>query len=422
MIAVASGLGPAARFARRVACGIDVILEVFVVFVAAKLAAELFVRLTLPAIAGELLVGVVLGPHALGVVRITSSARTLADLGIVVLLFAVGLETPLTGLVAVGRAALLTSLAGIAAAVATGALVVLAFGHGFAEGLFVGTALAASSVGVAARVFQDLGLVATRPAQIVIGAAVVDDVVTLALFPLVQGLGPHRASGGNVVVGLIGAVAFVVLVAVLGSWFARRHATLLERPRAGRGPFVVALAFCLGLAALAERVGLAALVGAFLAGMVLAETTEHYDLDRRMQPLVDFLVPFFFVVAGASMRPALIARGGVGFAVALAFVTVAAKLLGCGLGALGRPWRERLEVGAGMVPRNEVTLVVATAGLAAGALDPAVFSVVVGAVIVTTLLAPALLRVAIPGASRIARRRAGGPPEAAGPAPGREDP
>jgi Kef-type K+ transport system membrane component KefB len=393
----------------------DVILQVFVIFVAAKAAAEIFVRLDFPAIAGELLVGVLLGPNVADVVHVNEATVTLSELGIVILLFTVGLETPLSDLLSVGRAALLTSLAGIAAASVTAALTVTAFGYPLRQAALVGTALAASSVGVAARVFQDLRMTATPPARIVLGAAVVDDVAVLALFPLVQGFGQHGASVGGALVGVAGAIGFIVLVATLGSRLSRRHAGLLDRPRVRRGPFVLALALCLGLAALAEQVGLAALVGAFLAGMVLAESRDRYELDRRMTPLFDFLVPFFFVVTGAQMDVGRVVSASLALAATLSAVTVAAKWLGCSAAAVGLPARDRAQVGAGMIPRNEVTLVVATAAVASGALPSELFSVAVAAVIVSTVLGPPLLRVAIPGSRRAAAERPDlGPPEAPG--------
>jgi Kef-type K+ transport system membrane component KefB len=397
---------------------VDVILQVFVIFVAAKAAAEVFVRLDLPAIAGELLVGVILGPHVADVIRINESTRTLSDLGIVILLFTVGLETPLSGLLTVGKAALLTSAVGIFTAGITGALVVAAFGHGGREAALVGTALAASSVGVAARVFQDLGLSATAPARVVLGAAVVDDVIALALFPLVLGFGGHGSSVGEALIGVTGAVGFIVFVGVVGSRLSRRHAGLLDRPRVRRSPFVVSLAICLGLAAVAEQVGLAALVGAFLAGMVLAETGDRYELDRRMLPLFDFLVPFFFVLTGARMEPGRLVSGGLGMASILCGVTVLAKWAGCGVGAAGLDRRQRALVGAGMIPRNEVTLVVASAALADGAVSADLFSVLVGVVLVSTLLGPTLMRVSLPSTRRHRRERKDeGPPEAAGSQP-----
>jgi Kef-type K+ transport system membrane component KefB len=383
----------------------DVILQVFVIFVAAKVAAELFVRLHLPPIAGELLMGILLGPHVTGVIDLSEGTNALSALGIVVLLFTVGLETPLSDLLVVGRAALFTSLSGIAAALAIGMLVVWTFGYPIGVAAFAGTALAASSVGVAARVFQDLGAVRSAPARVVLGAAVMDDVVVLALFPLIQDLGRGGADAAEVVVGIAGAVTFVALVALVGTGLFRRYARLLELPRVRRSPFVTALALCLGLAAVAEQVGLAALVGAFLAGMILAETRERYELDRSMQPLFDFLVPFFFVVTGAAMDPSRLGSGNMGFVVVLVLTTLAAKSLGAGAGAIGHSLRVRLQVGIGMLPRTEVTLVVATAGLASGVIDADIFSVLVAATVVSTLLSGPLLKWAMGPGTRRRRER-----------------
>jgi Kef-type K+ transport system membrane component KefB len=393
---------------------VDTILQVFVIFVAAKAAAEIFVRLRLPAVAGELLVGILLGPHVADVIKVNQASSALSELGVVVLLFTVGLETPLPDLIQVGRAALITSMSGIVAAGATGTLVVSAFGYSFRTALLAGTALAASSVGVAARVFQDLGAASSRPARVVLGATVVDDVVVLALFPLVQGFGMHGSSVGGALVGVAGAVVFVVLVATLGSRLAGRHSGLLDRPRVRRSPFVLAVALCLGLAALAEQVGLAALVGAFLAGMVLAGTRDRYELDRRMLPLFDFLVPFFFVITAARMDPEAVLSGGLLLGVVLAAVTVVAKM-GAGAGAaVGLDARERLQVGCGMIPRNEVTLVVASAGAASGSFEPRVFSILVGAALVSTLAAGPILRATIPHVPGPRPERDEGPPEASG--------
>jgi Kef-type K+ transport system membrane component KefB len=393
----------------------DVILQVFLIFVAAKAAAELFVRLGLPPIAGELLVGIVLGPRVAGVIDLTEGTNALSELGIVILLFTVGLETPLSDLLVVGRAALLTSLGGIAAAVSAGLLVVWAFGYDLAPAAFAATALAASSVGVAARVFQDLGLVRTAPARIVLGAAVVDDVVVLALFPLVQGFGRGGSDVVEIVVGIAGAVSFIAFVALVGTGLSRRYAHLMELPRVRRSPFVMALVLCLGLAAVAEQVGLAALVGAFLGGMILAESRERFELDRQMQPLFDLLVPFFFVVTGAGMDPARLGSGNVGLVVAVVLATLVAKFLGASAGAIGLQARERLQVGAGMLPRTEVTLVVATAGLASGVIDADIFAVLVAAVVISTLLSGPVLRWTIPAGGR-GPSRADAPREEEGPA------
>jgi Kef-type K+ transport system membrane component KefB len=403
----------------------DVILQVFLIFVAAKAAAEVFERLRLPPIAGELLIGIALGPHVTGVIDLTEATNALSELGIVILLFTVGLETPLSDLLGVGRAALMTSLGGIVAAFGAGLLVAWSFGYHLGPAAFAATALAASSVGVAARVFKDLRMVRTVPARIVLGAAVVDDVVVLALFPLAQGLGQGGADVPGIVVGAAGAIVFIVFVTLVGTGVVRRVGHLMEWPVVRRSPFVLALALCLGLAALAEQVGLAALVGAFLAGMILAQTRDRYELDRRMQPLFDFLVPFFFVVTGAGMDPSRLLSGNVPFAVVLVLTTLLAKVLGAGVGATGLTRQERLQVGAGMVPRTEVTLVIATAGVASGIIDADIFAVLVAAVVVSTLLSGPVLKWAIgvavrrpPGAGRHQGGASGeeeGPAEAAAP-------
>jgi len=393
----------------------NVILQVFVIFAAAKAAGEVFVRLRQPAIVGELLVGVMLGPHLLGWVEVNGATNALSQVGIVVLLFTAGLETKVSDLVSVGRTAAVASVAGILAAGGTGFGVVAAFGYSTRAALLAGVGLAASSVGIAARAFGDLGCMTIRPARVVLGAAVVDDIVVLALLPLAQGLSSGRSVLG-LLVGVAGAIGFVVLVSAIGPRLARRHSGVLARPRIGRGPFVLSLGLCLGLAALAEQVGLAALVGAFLAGMVLAETPDHDELERRMEPLFDFLVPFFFVVSAAHVDPGDLADAGAPFLVALVAVTLAAKLGGCGLGALGLSLRERLTVGVGMLPRAEVTLAVAGAGLAAHELPAPVFSALLAAVLVSTLLAPPLLKVTVPEREqRLRRRPPDVPPEAGGP-------
>ncbi|MFN2545163.1 MAG: cation:proton antiporter [Actinomycetota bacterium] len=388
----------------------------FVIFAAAKTAGEICVRVGFPAIVGELLVGVALGPHAIGWVEVDQATTVLAELGIVVLLFVAGLETRLSELLSVGRSSALSSVGGMALTAGAGVGVVLAFGYPGRAAAVAGVALAASSVGIAARAFSDLDELTSTPAKVVFGAAVIDDVVVLAALPLA--LGVSGAGPGGVITGVVGAVAFVVLVAAIGTPLFRRYAAVLDRPRLRRSPFVLALGLCLGLAALAEQVGLAALVGAFLAGMVLAETRGQFDLERRMEPLFDFLVPFFFVVSGARMDPGALADAGAGFVAALVVTTVAAKLLGCSLGAIGHAARERLTVGAGMVPRGEVTLAVATAGLAAGRLPGPVFAALVAAVLVSTVAGPPLLQASLPHRRPFARRRRPGPPEASGRGPG----
>jgi Kef-type K+ transport system membrane component KefB len=391
----------------------DVILEVFLIFAGAKAAGELFVRLRLPALAGELMVGILLGPHVLGWVHVDRASTALADVGIVVLLFTAGLESPIGDLLAVGRSALLASAGGVLVTVVAvfATLVLLGVDTGLAAPAAL--ALAASSVGIAARAFGDLGALGSVPARVVLGAAVVDDVLVLAALPLVQRVGTG-SSTAEVTAGVIGAVAFVVAVAGVGPRLARRlGTTILDVPRIRRSPFVLALVLCLGLAALAERVGLAALIGAFLAGMVLAETEHSEGLQRQMEPLFDFLVPFFFVVSAARVDPGALGDAGPGFLAAVLAAALLAKPAGCAAAAAGLSRRRRLVVGAGMLPRGEVTLAVAASLIAPGAAESQLYAALVAAVLVSTLLAAPLLQVAVPPEDRgPAARRPEIPPEA----------
>src|SRR5207248_11436716 len=202
----------------------DLILQVFVIFAAAKAAGEICVRVGLPALVGELLVGVALGPHVLDWIKVNQATTVLSELGIVILLFVAGLETKLSDLLSVGLASAAASAGGMAVAGGAGFVVVRAFGYSTRAGVAVGVALAASSVGVAARAFADLGEVRSRPARVVFGAAVIDDVVVLAALPLALGTGGR----GSVVTGAAGAIAFVVLAAAIGTPFFRRYAGLLD--------------------------------------------------------------------------------------------------------------------------------------------------------------------------------------------------
>ncbi len=393
-----------------------VILQVFLVFAAAKLAGELFAHLRLPALAGELLAGALLGPAVLGWIHPGGALDVLAQLGIVFLLFQVGLEIRPRDLGVVFWPALLASLGGMALTV----LGVFAF-LGFLQlgdlpalaNVVVALALAASSAGVAVRVFADLGIVGSRAAKIVLGAAVIDDLVVLAVVPAI--LGAEEPGGlPPWLIPLLG-VGFVAAVAAAGPWLVRRYAAATRRARTRRAPFIFSLVLCLGLAALAEQAGLAALVGAFLAGMALSQAPDRADLERRMEPLFDLFVPFFFVLAGTMFDPASLAGDpeGLIFVGLLLVIVVGAKVLGCGLGAGRLPLRERFVVGAGMVPRGEVTLATVAAAVAAGVLDATAFSWVVAIVFLTTLKAPFLVRLALPGRQRFGPAL-DGPPEAPG--------
>ncbi|CAN5591662.1 cation:proton antiporter [soil metagenome] len=388
---------------------LPILVQLFLLFAAAKLAGEVFERLGQPAVIGELLVGMVLGAGVLGVVDVAEEPflREFAELCVVILLFRVGLETRLSDIRAVGRTAALVAVVGVVIPFGLGYGYYVAIGRESITALFLGAALVATSVGVTARVLADLRLLGERESRIILGAAVIDDILGLIVLSIVAGGG---GEGGIdlVQVGVTVALstAFLVVFGLFGTRAVARGGHLFERPRLPNAPFALAALTCLGVAALAQVIGLAAIVGAFLAGMVMAETPDHYELEEKFEPLGEFLVPFFFVITGATVDPTQFFGGGT-LVVVLVVVALAAvgKLVGCGLAAAGLGWRSAVIVGVGMVPRGEVGIIVANAGEKAGAVDAETFAVIVAMSILTTLIVPPVLKVLF--ADRLAGRRAG---------------
>lgn len=407
---------------------LPVLAQLFVLFVAAKLAGEVFERLRQPAVIGELLVGMVLGAGVLGVVDVAGEPflTEFAELAVVVLLFRVGLETPIGDLRKVGALAALVAVAGVLLPFGLGAGLYAGLGQPTTTALFVGAALVATSVGVTARVLADLRLLAERESRVILGAAVIDDVLGLIVLSVVV-----SAAGGEgfqptaILVTAALSLGFVLVVGLVGTRVAAKGGHLLERPRLPQAPFAFAVALCLGIAVLAQFVGLAAIIGAFLAGMIMAESPQHYELEEKFEPLGEFLVPFFFVVTGAAVDPSSLLGGGIlAIAGVLVLLAVVGKVVGCGLAAHRLGLRSAAIVGVGMVPRGEVGIIVAREGSRAGAIDDATFAVIIAMSIVTTLVAPPVLKALF--GSRAGREAAaaedgepgpdGGFPQAADPA------
>jgi Kef-type K+ transport system membrane component KefB len=395
------------------------LLDVFLLFVAAKVLGQAFESLRQPAVVGELLAGVLVGPAVLGWVRIGEFHEALAELGVVFLLFLVGLETRFSDLRSVGGTAAAVGVLGVAAPFLLGWGLMLATGHTSVESLFVGTALVATSVGITARVLADLGLLGEPESRVILGAAVIDDILAIVILAIVSGAAAGTVSAPGVIVVVAEAVAFVAFLAVIGTRLMRRYPRWLEAAFPTRHPFSVALMLCLGLSAAAAAAGLAAIIGAFMAGMVLAEARDHYRLEQQMESVNALLVPFFFAVTGARIDLGVFASGSVlGITALLTAAAVVGKLVGGGVGAWRLGPRSALVVGTGMTPRGEVGLIVASLGLAAGTIGREIYAVVVAMSILTTLAAPpalmALLRPRIRARAGAAAPATAGSAEEAG--------
>ncbi len=377
----------------------EVMLAIFLLFVGAKVGEEIARRLGQPAVVGELIGGFVVGPGALALVVPGETAFVLAEIGVVILLFSVGLQVRLDDLLAVGRPAVLTAVIAMILPIVVGVGIGLAIGEGALTAAFIGLALAATSIGITSRVLADLGVLDRTFARVVLGAAVIDDVLALILIGIVSGAAEGDISGSTLLV----AVAAFGLVGL--GFAAARRARGLKRevftfPLFADTPLVPAFILMFAVALVSAAIGLAAIIGAFVAGLIVAETEAQDELEHEMRPLGQIFTPFFFAVTGAQLDLGALLEPGIAvLAISLVVAGVLTKAAGGYIGArsLGR-WGAAT-VGFGMVPRGEVGIVVANLGLAAGLLSAGVFSAVLVAVVLTTVVAPYLLAWSIPKAT-----------------------
>lgn len=371
-----------------------VLTDLFVVLLAAKLGDEVFKRIGQPAIVGEILAGVLVGPSVLGLVEPGEVLEVFSELGLVFLLFWVGLETRLSEMRAVGRIAVAVASAGVVLPFLGGIGLGIALGESAETGLFLGAALAATSAGITSATFLDLGIARGPAARTVLGAAVVDDVLALILLSVAVGIAAEGGvDAGNIALSLALAIAFVAFFALGGTRLLQRRPQLLEAPRFADSPLLPAVILCLGLAAFSAQIGLAALIGAFLAGMIVAETRDQHPIEEEVKPLYAFFPPFFFAFVGIELNlDELLGGHALLLLVTITALAIVTKLVPAYLAARGLGREQARIVGVGMVPRGEVGIVVASIGVAEGVVDAELFGVVVAMSILTSLFAPFALR------------------------------
>jgi Kef-type K+ transport system membrane component KefB len=393
------------------------ISHVFLILIAILLVGKLFgeaaERIGQPAVLGELLAGVILGGSVLGVIPASDTQmgeviHVFAEIGVSILLFEIGLETDLKEMFRVGKEAAAVALVGV----------VLPFGLGFLywytsnpsigiqpEGIdfwvvaiFVGATLTATSVGITARVLSDLGKMHTAEARIIIGAAVIDDVLGIVILAVVAGLAGGMAVGVLAVGKIFAfAVGFLVLAVVIGNRAAPYLFNIVDRMRVRGVLLVTAVCFALLLAALADLSGSAMIIGAFAAGIILSSTNQFDAVVERIEPVADVFTPIFFVVVGAPVNVRLFVPGSDDFSgrvltvgLILTVIAIIGKVLA---GFVVRtPGINRAAIGVGMVPRGEVGLIFAAIGLREGILSNAVYSAVLIMVILSTFLVPPILK------------------------------
>lgn len=394
----------------------EILLALFIILVSAKIMAEIFERLRQPAVVGEILAGIIIGPSVLGwvypadfIVFIRQAGDVvpdltnftfaefigiLAEIGVIFLLFNVGLETKPQAILSVGKRAFVVAILGVVIPFVSGYLITLFWEGSRIEAMFIGAALVATSVGITARVLGSMGLLDAPTSRIILGAAVVDDILGLIILSVISSFG----KGGvdyYVLAKTSGlAIFFTALVALFGARLMAKLAPKIESLHISKPFFNLGLILCIGLSFAASFIGVAAIIGAFLAGMALAEATEdNYKMHKMTTGVTEFLVPFFLVNIGMQLDLSVFRdRSVVILAVVITIVAVLTKFIGCGLGAYGMGRRRAAQVGIGMVPRGEVGIVVAQIGLGLAAITEKFFAAVLFMAIATTLIAPPFIK------------------------------
>jgi Kef-type K+ transport system membrane component KefB len=373
------------------------LFDLIVIYLSARVLSELASRLGQPSVLGEILAGIMIGGSVLGLVEETETLNLLGEVGVMLLLFEIGLESDLQQFLKVGHAALLVAIIGIVMPFLLGAGLALLLNFTQVQAFFIGATLTATSIAITARVLADLGKLKTPEGNIILGAAVIDDVVGLVMLSVSVGL----AQSGTVswvessrTAGL--ALLFLVGAIVLGVRFAQLLGTLVDKMQSRGGLITAAILFALLFGYVADLMHIAPLVGAFAAGLVLARTEHRARIEKHIKPVADVFVPIFFVLIGTAvdMRyfnplnsknwPILLLAGG---------LTVAAALgkLVSGIG-ISRTTANRWTIGVGMLPRGEVGLVFAGVGLANHVVNHAQYGALLTVVVLTTLATPPLLK------------------------------
>ncbi len=395
------------------------LLALSIVIAVAKVAGYLSTRVGQPAVLGELLAGLILGPTVLDMLHwpafsdphLGESLNHLAHLGVLFLMFIAGLEVDIEAMTAAGRPAVLAGFLGVLAPVVLGMAAALPFGFTVEKGIFIGLVLAATSVSISAQTLMELGVLQTRVGIGLLSAAVVDDVLVILLVSLFVAL----VGGGSGVVAVLWVLAKMALFLVAALWVGMRVVpwlgAVVEELPISEGVMALAIVLTLLFAWSAEALGgVAAITGAFLAGVAFSETPLRQEVERGMHTVAyAWLVPVFFVSIGLEANARALGWEGVPFALLIVAVAVVSKIVGCGLGARlgGFSTGEALRLGVGMVSRGEVGLIVASVGLSGGFIQESTFATVVLMVLATTLLTPVMLRALYPraGTSEVPRER-----------------
>lgn len=369
------------------------LLQLSAILAAAALGGYICRKLNQPAVLGQLLFGILIGPSVLNIVSPTETFVHMSDLGVILLMFIAGLETDLDEMIRSGKSSFIIAIGGVILPIALGIAASSLFGNSITEGFFIGVILAATSVSITVETLREIDKLKTKQGMAILGAAVIDDVIGIILLSLVTGLVNPEESQSFIIV-MAKLMAFFVAAFIVGVIIIRFSRKYFTTKNTSKNIAVIALIFCLLLGYLAEEMGVAAITGAYLAGMILSATPFKIKISYSMQEVAYMLLtPIFFVVTGMKVDISHMLND-LPFGVTLLIAAVLGKIIGCGVVAkfLGFGRRESMQIGIGMVPRGEVALIVTDIGLKLGVVPKGLFASIIFMILATTIVTPPFLK------------------------------
>lgn len=368
------------------------ILQILIILFATKFAGHLAARLGQPSVLGKILVGIILGPALLGWVHDTEILDIFSEIGVLLLMFLAGLETDLQEMNKNMKAAIYVALGGILVPLTLGYLGAQYFGMSTGESVFMGLLLSATSVSISVQALRELGWLNSREGSTLLGAAVIDDIVVVVLLAVAMSI--FAGADTNIALLIGKKILFFVVLILISKWVIPHFIRLCSKFKVTEAVLSAGLIICFGLAYFAEVLGIAGIIGAFFAGIAIAQTNYKKEIEHKVEPIAyGIFVPFFFVSIGLA-----VSFDGIGdqidFILIFSLIAVLSKFIGAGIGAklAGFNTKSSMGVGAGMVSRGEVALIIAAMGLENGLLPANYYTAMIIAVIFTTIVTPPLLK------------------------------
>lgn len=369
------------------------ILQIIIILLATKLAGELSIRLGQPSVLGKIIVGIILGPALLGWVHDTELVSVFSQIGVLLLMFLAGLETNLKDLNENKKSALFVAIGGILAPIVMSYAVAQYYDFSMAESIFIGLLLSATSVSISVQVLRELGWLNSKEGSALLGAAVLDDIIVVILIAVAMSV--FAGADTNIALLIGKKIIFFIIIILASKWLVPKFIQIFSKFKVTEGVLSAGLIICFGFAYFAEFVGVAGIIGTFFAGVAIAQTNYGHEIEKQVQPIAyGIFVPFFFVSIGLS-----VSFEGIGdqivFMIVFSIIAILSKFIGSGLGARlsGFNNRSSMGIGAGMISRGEVALILAALGLEGGLLPTEYYTSMIIVIIVTTLVTPPLLKV-----------------------------